>query len=121
MLARLLTTPSRSNSLNGPHCAPCKQPEHAHARHRTTDLEPPQRMWPLSSSMGDADKEIADAAVKVEGTYTMPDRHHNAMEPHATLAVWDGDGALTLYDSTQMVVGTRKLVSLVLGLPEEKI
>jgi CO/xanthine dehydrogenase Mo-binding subunit len=50
----------------------------------------------------------------------MPDRHHNAMEPHATLAVWDDDGTLTLYDSTQMVVGTRKLVSLVLGLPEEK-
>src|SRR5207244_3161102 len=84
-------------------------------------IEPPQRMWPLSSSTGDADKVIADAAVKVEGTYTMPDRHHNAMEPHATLAVWDDDGALTLYDSTQMVVGTRKLVSLVLGLPEEKI
>jgi xanthine dehydrogenase YagR molybdenum-binding subunit len=84
-------------------------------------LDPSQRMWPLSSSIGDADKAIADAAVKVEGTYTMPDRHHNAMEPHATLAVWDDDGALTLYDSTQMVVGTRKLVLLVLGLPEEKI
>jgi xanthine dehydrogenase YagR molybdenum-binding subunit len=84
-------------------------------------IEPPQRMWPLSSSMGDADKAIADAPLKVEGIYTMPDRHHNAMEPHATLAVWDRDGALTLYDSTQMVIGTRKLVSLVLGLPEEKI
>jgi xanthine dehydrogenase YagR molybdenum-binding subunit len=51
----------------------------------------------------------------------MPDRHHNAMEPHATLAVWGEDGTLTLYDSTQMVVGTRKLASLVLGIPEEKI
>ena len=84
-------------------------------------VEPPQRMWPLSSSIGDADKAIADAAVKIEQTYTMPDRHHNPMEPHATLAVWDEDGTLTLYDSTQMVVGTRKLASLVLGVPEEKI
>ena len=84
-------------------------------------IEPPQRMWPLSSSVGNADKAVADAAVMIERTYTMPDRHHNQMEPHATLAVWDDDGALTLYDSTQMVVGTRKLVSLVLGLPEEKI
>ena len=83
-------------------------------------VEPPQRMWPLSSLVGDADKAIADAAVKIERTYTMPDRHHNQMEPHATLAVWD-DGTLTLYDSTQMVVGTRKLASLVLGIPEEKI
>ena len=84
-------------------------------------VEPPQRMWPLSSSVGDADRAIAGAAVKIEQTYTMSDRHHNPMEPHATLAVWDGDGSLTLYDSTQMVVGTKKLVSLVLGIPEEKI
>ena len=84
-------------------------------------VEPPQRMWPLSSSVGDADRAIADAAVKIEQTYTMSDRHHNPMEQHATLAVWDGDGSLTLYDSTQMVVGTKKLVSLVLGIPEEKI
>jgi Aerobic-type carbon monoxide dehydrogenase, large subunit CoxL/CutL homologs len=78
-------------------------------------------MWPLSSSVGDADKAIAGAAVKIEQTYTMSDRHHNPMEPHATLGVWDGDGSLTLYDSTQMVVGTKKLVSLVLGIPEDKI
>jgi len=84
-------------------------------------IEPPQRMWPLSSLVGDADKAITDAAVKIERTYTMPDRHHNQMEPHATLAVWDDDGTLTLYDSTQMVVGTRRLASLVLGVPEEKI
>jgi xanthine dehydrogenase YagR molybdenum-binding subunit len=84
-------------------------------------VEPSQRMWPLSSSVGDAEKAIAHAAIKIEQTYTMPDRHHNPMEPHATLAVWDDDGTLTLYDSTQMVVGTRKLASLVLGIPEEKI
>jgi len=84
-------------------------------------VEPPQRMWPLSSSVGDADRAIAGAAVKIEQTYTMSDRHHNPMEPHVTLAVWDEDDSLTLYDSTQMVVGTKKLVSLVLGIPEEKI
>jgi xanthine dehydrogenase YagR molybdenum-binding subunit len=43
------------------------------------------------------------------------------MEPHATLAVWDKDGTLTVYDSTQMVGGTKKIASLVLGIPEEKI
>jgi xanthine dehydrogenase YagR molybdenum-binding subunit len=35
-------------------------------------IEPPQRMWPLSSSMGDADKAIADAAVKVGGPTRCP-------------------------------------------------
>ena len=82
---------------------------------------PSQRMWPLSSSIGDADKAIADAAVKIKQTYTMPDRHHNQMEPHVAMAVWDDDGKLTLYNSTQMVVGTMKLASQVLGVPEEKI
>jgi xanthine dehydrogenase YagR molybdenum-binding subunit len=72
-------------------------------------LQRGQRLWPLSSLIGNTDKALADAAVKIERTYTMPDRHHNPMEPHATLAVWDNDGTLTLYDSTQMVVGTSKL------------
>ena len=31
-------------------------------------IEPPQRMWPLSSAIGDADKAIADAAVKIKQT-----------------------------------------------------
>jgi xanthine dehydrogenase YagR molybdenum-binding subunit len=44
------------------------------------------------------------------------ERHHDPMEPHATLAAWDEDGLLTLYDSTQMVVGTRKFAPLVLGV-----
>ena len=34
--------------------------------------------------------------------------------------MWGDDGALHVYDSTQMVVGTRKLVSVVLA-SEEKI
>jgi xanthine dehydrogenase YagR molybdenum-binding subunit len=88
---------------------------------REDAVEPLQRMWPLSSSVGHADRAVAGAAVKIEQTYTMPDRHHNQMEPHATLAVLDDDGTLTLYDSTQMVVGTKKLVSLVLGVPEEEV
>ena len=43
-----------------------------------------------------------DAAVRVEQTYTHPAEHHNPMEPHATVAAWDGP-KLTLYDKTQWV------------------
>jgi len=39
---------------------------------------------------GDADRALADAAVRVEQTYTIPAEHHNPMEPHATVALWDG-------------------------------
>src|SRR5207253_9405034 len=61
------------------------------------------------------------AAVTIERTYTTSDRHHNQMEPHATLAVWDADGTLTLYETTQHIFGTKELVSIVLGIPAEKI
>jgi CO/xanthine dehydrogenase Mo-binding subunit len=30
----------------------------------------------------------------------------NQMEPHATLAVWDTEGTLTLYETTQHIFGT---------------
>jgi xanthine dehydrogenase YagR molybdenum-binding subunit len=84
-------------------------------------VDPVQRMWPLASAVGDSNAAIAGAAVKIEQTYTMPDRHHNQMEPHVTLAVWDDDASLTLYDSTQMIGGTKKLVALTLDVPEEKV
>jgi xanthine dehydrogenase YagR molybdenum-binding subunit len=43
------------------------------------------------------------------------------MEPHATLATWDASGVLTIFDSTQHIFGMRELVSIVLGVPQEKI
>ena len=84
-------------------------------------VDPPQFLWPVASSVGDADAAITDAEVTIKQTYTTSDRHHNPMEPHATTAIWDADGALTLYESTQHIFGTRKLVSMVLGIPLTKI
>ena len=83
-------------------------------------IQPPQFLWPVSSSVGDADNAISSSAVQIEQTYSTADRHHNQMEPHATTAVWD-DGTLTLYETTQHIFGTRELVSMVLGIPQEKI
>jgi xanthine dehydrogenase YagR molybdenum-binding subunit len=84
-------------------------------------VDPPQFLWPVASSVGDADEAIASAAVRIERTYTTSDRHHNQMEPHATTAVWDADGTLTLYETTQHIFGARELLAIVLGLPTEKI
>jgi len=84
-------------------------------------VDPPQFLWPVNSSVGDSRKGIAAGAVKIEQTYTTADRHHNQMEPHATTAVWDTDGALTLYETTQHIFGTKELVAIVLGIPPEKI
>jgi xanthine dehydrogenase YagR molybdenum-binding subunit len=84
-------------------------------------VDPPQFLWPVASSVGDAERGIAGAAVIIEQNYTTSDRHHNQMEPHATTAVWDADGALTLYETTQHIFGTKELVSIVLGIRMEKI
>jgi xanthine dehydrogenase YagR molybdenum-binding subunit len=71
-------------------------------------------------SRGNAAAVLESAATKVEQTYTTPVYHHNAMEPQATLAAWDGD-KLTLHDSTQNVIGSRDAVAGVLGIPKENV
>jgi xanthine dehydrogenase YagR molybdenum-binding subunit len=84
-------------------------------------VDPSQFLWPVTSSVGDAAKGLAEAAIRIEQVYTTADRHHNQMEPHATLASWDKNGTLTLFDSTQHIFGTRELVAIVLGIPSDKI
>ena len=57
---------------------------------------------------------------RVTATYETPMEHHNPIEPHATLAHWEGD-RLTLYDSTQYVSGAQETVSKVLGIPKHDV
>ncbi len=47
---------------------------------------PPQFLFPVTTSVGDPDRGLAEGTVKITETYTTSDRHHNAMEPHVTLA-----------------------------------
>lgn len=47
------------------------------------------------------------AAVKVEAEYRIPINHHNPIEPHAAIALWQGD-QLTIFDKTQEVFGVQK-------------
>ena len=56
------------------------------------------------------------------GPMQQPDRHHNQMEPHATTAMWDTDGSLTVYDTTQHIYRSERAdLPLVLGVPVDKI
>jgi xanthine dehydrogenase YagR molybdenum-binding subunit len=56
----------------------------------------------------------------VDAVYTTPVEHHNPMEPHATIAAWDGD-ALILYNATQAVSGNQQAVAKMFGLPPHKV
>ncbi len=74
----------------------------------------------LTAQRGDPDGSYAAAAVKHEATYSTPLEHHNPMEPSASMAEWNGD-ELTLYETTQWVVGARNTVAETLGVPQEKV
>ncbi|MBE9046328.1 xanthine dehydrogenase family protein molybdopterin-binding subunit [Pleurocapsales cyanobacterium LEGE 10410] len=79
--------------------------------------DPGERLQP---SWGDIEGGLQQAAVTIEETYTTPLEHHNPMETSATTAEWHDD-ELTVYDSTQWVMGTRGMIARGLGLPEEKV
>jgi xanthine dehydrogenase YagR molybdenum-binding subunit len=73
------------------------------------------------SKRGDPTAALARAHTIVDATYTTPVENHNPMEPHATIAVWQGDDRLTVYDATQGIFGVRKKLATVFELAPEKV
>jgi CO/xanthine dehydrogenase Mo-binding subunit/aerobic-type carbon monoxide dehydrogenase small subunit (CoxS/CutS family) len=55
----------------------------------------------FAHARGDVERALAEADVVVEDIFTFPRVQHVAMEPHAAVAAWDGDGGLTVWASTQ--------------------
>jgi xanthine dehydrogenase YagR molybdenum-binding subunit len=76
--------------------------------------------FPSDTSEGDFDGAFAAAEVRLDETYRTPAEHNNAMEPHATIAVWDGDG-VTLYDSNQGVRPVVQTVATAFGIEPDKV
>jgi xanthine dehydrogenase YagR molybdenum-binding subunit len=72
------------------------------------------------SSAGDFMGAFAAAPVQLDATYTTPDQAHSMMEPHASIAAWDGDN-LTLWTSNQMIAWTKGDVAKTLGISEENV
>lgn len=75
---------------------------------------------PGDKGRGDAETAYAAAPIKIDIACGHEREQHNAMEPHATIAEWDGP-KLTLYDKTQWVDNVRTEMSLVFGIPEDTI
>jgi xanthine dehydrogenase YagR molybdenum-binding subunit len=61
------------------------------------------------------------AEVKMEATYTIPTEHHNPIEPHATIAVWEAPDKLQVYDKTQAIGGTHANIARAFKLPLENV
>ncbi|WP_062111590.1 aldehyde oxidoreductase molybdenum-binding subunit PaoC [Aureimonas sp. AU40] len=75
---------------------------------------------PPATSVGDFDGAFAKAAVKLDETYTTPDQSHAMMEPHASLALWEGD-RLTVWTSNQMIAWGASDVAKTLKVAPEKV
>ena len=76
---------------------------------------------PMQITRGDVAAGLAGAKIRIDATYTTPVETHNPMEPHATIAVWQGADHLTLYDSTQAIFNVRRRLSTMLGLAPENV
>ena len=75
---------------------------------------------PPTNKRGDIAAGEAAGAVKLDGVYITPIQNHNPMEPHATLAWWDGE-KLNVYDTTQYINGTAPSLAKTSGLPLEYV
>ena len=72
-------------------------------------------------SKGDADGAFASSAHRVDLTFNTPPHNHNAIEPHACIAIWDGDDKLTIYDTSQFTAGVAHSVAEIFGLKSDDV
>ena len=72
------------------------------------------------SPPGSCSRAWLQAEVKIDEIYTTPMQTHNPMEPHATIAQWEGE-KLTLHDATQYISGVKQTVARTLGIPEDNV
>jgi xanthine dehydrogenase YagR molybdenum-binding subunit len=75
---------------------------------------------PAEQTHGDIEGGLAGAARRVETTYETPAQYHNAMEPHAIVAAWDGDRLSIDTPSQGLAMAQGRLAGL-LGLSPDKI
>lgn len=83
----------------------------------------PQRNNPLipgGGRKGDATKALAEAPVTVDLQFSTPMHHHNALEPHATTAIWVDD-MLTVHDGSQNVDWTKRHLAHRFGVPVNNV
>ncbi len=70
---------------------------------------------------GDVEKGFAEADVIVEDTYYSPHIQHSPLETHAAIALYDREGRLTIWASSQSPFAMRKILSHSLGWPMSRI
>lgn len=70
--------------------------------------------------VGDFEKAFGAAPVTLDRNYSTPDESHMSMEPHATIAAWNGD-KLTLWTSNQMIAWGKRDVAKALDIDPKNV
>ena len=71
--------------------------------------------------LGDIERGFNESDVIVEKTVGTAAVHQGYIEPHTGTAMWNTDGSLTVWSSTQGHFNVRDLLSRMLGMPVSKI
>jgi xanthine dehydrogenase YagR molybdenum-binding subunit len=75
---------------------------------------------PATAEKGDVDAGLAAAALTLDATYETPFQFHNAMEPHAIVAAFEGD-RLVIDTPTQALAFGRLRFAQIFGLSPDKV
>jgi xanthine dehydrogenase YagR molybdenum-binding subunit len=75
---------------------------------------------PPQTKVGAFNQAFDSAPVKLDASYTTPDQSHAMMEPHASIARWEGD-KVTIWTSNQMIAWSVGDMAKTLNIPKENV
>ena len=75
---------------------------------------------PADTAVGDFEAVFAAAPVKIDALYTTPYQHSAPMEPHASMAFWEGE-MLTVCTAAQLTTSPREGPARTLNIPPENV
>jgi xanthine dehydrogenase YagR molybdenum-binding subunit len=75
---------------------------------------------PAELRRGDVEAGLATASKRIDATYETPAQYHNAMEPHAIVAAWDGD-TLSIDTPSQGLAMAQGRIAGLFGIPPGNI
>ncbi|MFO1025204.1 MAG: xanthine dehydrogenase family protein molybdopterin-binding subunit [Acetobacteraceae bacterium] len=93
-------------------------------RNRFAAYVPPEKrsgIAPPPETRGFPDAAFNVAPVQIRNEYHVESEHHNPMEPHASTAIWEGDGRLTVYDKIQGVMNSHAYITGIFGLDADQV
>jgi xanthine dehydrogenase YagR molybdenum-binding subunit len=75
---------------------------------------------PADTAVGDFEAVFAAAPVRIDAHYTTPYQHSAPMEPHASMAFWEGE-MLTVCTAAQLTTSPREGLARTLNIPPENV